>query len=193
MKTKHRKSWVGLSALIIAWFAATLALPEIALAAAQKTKTRVVGTEIKHVTSTGFNVFRRFFVTDVSCDENFLVQSVYAQMNDPDNDIDISYVVVPSPILTIGFLGGGAGIAVVDGPGLFNPAADGASTQGYELLSHFQVNQHIGVPADGKVRITGVVESTFDSTDDTIRVGVVLEALEDATCGITHLLQGPSQ
>jgi hypothetical protein len=115
------------------------------------------------------------------CDSDFIVHSILVTASDPDGDADIVYNNVRI-LANNGFTAApfGWGVNHVD----FDPTAGISSLGGYELLSQMQVRQPVGASGDGSIDFFGTVQASSDTSDDTIRVGSVIETANTATCSI---------
>lgn len=134
--------------------------------------------DIKHVTDTGVNIAGDFAIS-VNCNEDFQVKAVYARVDDPDDTVNIKYDRVWVRA-SFGVLP--ASHAWLIGHVDFDPAGGAASEQAYELLSQLQVRQAVGVPGGYPFRIWGIVQSTSDSTDDTLTVVFLVESAQSSSC-----------
>ena len=136
--------------------------------------------DIKHVTdSTSLDNVTNFNIR-VSCDENFKVKSVYADVDDPDMDIDIRYALV----FAVGDFDGLGSTdwhfeAISFDPGGFS------NIEGQELLSRMQSRDAIGIPANGSLFITSIVQESSEGFNDVIGVAAVVETAQTAECNIS--------
>lgn len=119
------------------------------------------------------------FNIDVSCTANFKVLAVYADISDPDLDIEVEYRFVDA----FGELAG-QGIGrqgwQIQSDVFFLPV----DWFPYELLSHLHVEPPVGVPREAIFRIDGVVVSSSDPANDTVSTTAVLETAQSATCSM---------
>jgi hypothetical protein len=139
----------------------------------------VEAVEIRHLATEGKLHFPDGFL-DITCNRNFNVVSVYADIDSPDLGFETTYWA----LRTSGDFARDNNVQTYtfDLPEYRLPTG----WYGYELLSGFGATTPIGIPAQGHLRI-GMRVNSATPQDDTLRVDAVVETARDAECLIGNI------
>ncbi len=180
MKNKYPILWASASVVIVALLVVAFVLPGIAQSV--KKEVKPLPLDLKHVLGSPTLITGELFEIFLTCDRNFEIRAIYADVDDPDNAIDVFY----QNVTVNGNFDGTSSKTFHVRFVPFDPLGI-PNLLGHELLSQMQIIHPLDLPAGGSLRILGFVEASADPANDQLSAGAVVETAQDAVCALTIL------